>query len=307
MPSHRPDLAMRGTPAKCPVIAAAVMTTAIAMIAAWLVWHRVTPPIADSVAFSARGTVAEIETPADREPPRNGIAHPREDLDDEIGRAAADPTHLRKLLDRYRRFTDADAKRELLIVLSAVANDDVRDVALELASSEDTQKRSDGIELLQSFSLQDTRVRRHALFAIAAERDPALRSHLLGLFDPAPMPSEDAERIERLLVTYSRDADAGMRAQALRKLARWNDSETLATAIFAGLNDPDPAVRQAAIDTSQNANPQNDRIAASLMAIAADRGRPDEERSTAMAALGRFALDSSMQADYDAIRAASAQ
>lgn len=301
MPSRRPDIALRETPAKFPVIAAAVMAAAMMMIAAWLVWHRAALPITDSIAPTAHDAVAAIATPTDRKPPLSGIAHPREDLDDQIRRAVTDPTHLRTLLDRYRRYTDADAKRQLLIVLSAVANDDVRDLALELASSKDPQKRSDGIALLQSFSLQDPRMRGHALSAIVSERDPALRRALIGLFDPAPMPDGDTERIERLLVTYTNDADAAMRAQALRKLAHWSDAEALGVAIVGGLDDPDPEVRQAAIDASRSVDPRNDRIAAGLLAIAADRERPGDERSTAMAALSRFALDSDMQADYDAI------
>jgi HEAT repeats len=291
--------------AKKSAMGTAAMAVVIAMLAAWL-WNHRASHNATSGQRTANDAIAAFAPLVDGEQSLSGFAHPRDDLVDDIRRAAADTAYRRMLLERYRKYTDADAKRRLLIVLSAVADDDVRDLALDLASNVDPQKRSDGIELLQSFSLQDPRVRGYALPAIAAERDPGLRSHLLGLFDPAPMPNEDAGRIERLLVTYTTDADAGTRAQALRKLARWNDSDALAIAIIAGLDDPDPGVRQTAIDASHRASADNDRIAASLMAIAADPTRPGEERGTAMAALGRFSLDDEMQANYDAIQASIA-
>jgi hypothetical protein len=208
--------------------------------------------------------------------------------DEQIRKAASNPIYLRMLLDRYRRWTDPEAKVRLRRVLAAVANEDVRDTALALAVDRDPQRRRDGIELLQSFSAEDPQVRAYLLTALSTERDPDSKVGLLRSLGRATVPIEDRDAIAEILVEAAIDPIPEIRTTAIQRLAGWLPAEHLEEIYLTALDAPETEVRQAALEAIGRSGLRSRAVATAMLASAENRDRPEAERSLALALLQDF-------------------
>lgn len=206
-----------------------------------------------------------------------------------IRRARTDPAYRHALLAGYRRGHDPERRHLLSVVLAAVADADVRDTALAMAAGPDPGRRMEGLELLQSFTLEDAAVRRHVAGSLASERDPAARLHLLRMLDPAGVPETERPDFERHLLAAAVDSDPRLRAAAVARLDRWRPGADLEPRLLAALTDAEMPVRVAAIEAAGRAGSGSEALATTLLAIAGDAERSPEERAAARHAAARLA------------------
>ncbi len=219
-----------------------------------------------------------------------------------IARAARDRAYLHGLLDTYSAEQDQEKKIAALLILGAVANQEILQFAVGMTRSETPQTRKDGFRLLKSYSLEDGQVRNLVLAHLRDERDVETVRELLRMLVPAMMPVEEASVVIEQLEAFSMHRDAAVRSESVRQLVQWRRGEEIDEDLYRALQDPDGEVRLAAMEGVWLSRTQDERLKDILLAIGSDAQADIGERRAALEALRGFWLVRSEYSVYAQIK-----
>lgn len=271
----------------------------------WMIGHRSDGarrpqpvPASSRVESPVTPVAARVTTDTARK------SHQDDDIGMQTARAQRDPAYTRELMARYAAEVDLDSRGALLAILQGAPNAEVRRFALQLADSRDPTQRREGLELLRSFSLDETDVRTLLLRQTTDETDPETLRTLVDMLVPAVVPSEDAAPIVERLAQLLAHPDPEVRAASVLQTSGWDKGDDLEGILHQAMLDPDTRVRQAAMAGITSSRVRSDRLKDVLLERAYDPGTALPERSAAIFALQEFPLD---RAEYALYRQAAEQ
>ena len=221
-------------------------------------------------------------------------------------KAKGDATSRRELFDRYRSAPPGQAKRMLRGILMSLQTPDVFDFFIELAGSDDPEKRLDGLEVLRITGRKIPEVRNVAMQALAMEQDPVILSNAIGALHPGIADESENAAVWQQLRSFAQHTDPQIRAQSIRGLAAWDKAGESIPFLKQALVDAAPEVRSAAVLGIAESRVRTDELKQMLMRIAHDPEESPGLRTNAVIALEHFALSrdeyarvlqSAMQAD----------
>ncbi len=205
--------------------------------------------------------------------------------------AQSDPVALRSLLQRYSGAQTPQALALLKAILSTVQKPEVIALATRLAGSLNLAERKYGFELLQSVAPDAPETRALARRTLATEQSPEVLAQALATLPPGGgADPEEADQIVTQLMLLSQHADAAVRSQSISQLGQWDKKGEGAERLAQALNDPVPAVRQAAIFAIAQAGVRSDGARQTLMGLANNAQESRDLRGSALQVLERFAL-----------------
>jgi len=207
-----------------------------------------------------------------------------------IDKARIDPVSRRELFDTYRTAPPGDAKRMLRGVLMSLQTADASDFFIELAGSDDPEKRRDGLEILRITGRKIGEVRQVAMRALATEQDPLILSDAIGALHPGIAAESESTAILQQLRSFAEHSDPQVRAQSVRGMVSWDKTGETLPVLQRALADAAPEVRSAAVLSIMENHVRTDDLKQALIRIANAPGENPGLRTNAVIALEHYAL-----------------
>lgn len=219
-----------------------------------------------------------------------------------LAQALASDTNLfRTVVEEYGRTEERRFRATLGELIAASARPDVSGAGTELTHEARGLQRGAGFELLarlrptpEPYAL--------AMQAVVEETDPtALAGAMMALRSPSLPSNADARQLLPRFIALAHHPDALVRGHAIQQLADWDKAGEQATPIVLdALSDTDRLVREAAVGAVMIGGLRSEGLKGALLHTAGNPGEDPTIRSSALAALKRFALTDAEQAQYRA-------
>lgn len=227
------------------------------------------------------------------------------DAEDRLRKLAqADPTALRKLLQRFDSDRTPQGRELLKSVLSTVQTPDAIAFSTRLAGSMNLAERKYGFELLQTLAPDAPETRTLVKRTLATEQSPEVLVQALGALRSSAGDPEETQQMMAQLTTLALHADPAVRSASITHLAQWDKKGEAAAQLTQALTDRAPEVRQAGVFAIAQSGSRSDAHKAALLALVSNPQESRDLRGSAMQVLERFALS---KEEYASIALAKAR
>ena len=227
------------------------------------------------------------------------------DAEDRLRKLAqADPTALRKLLQRFDSDRTPQGRELLKSVLSTVQTPDAIAFSTRLAGSMNLAERKYGFELLQNVAPDAPETRSLVKRTLATEQSPEVLVQALSALRSSAGDPEEAQQMMAQLTTLALHADSAVRSASITQLAQWDKKGEGASHLSQALADRAPEVRQAAVFAIAQSGSRSDAHKAALLALVNNPQESRDLRGSAMQVLERFSLS---KEEYASIALAKAR
>ena len=191
-----------------------------------------------------------------------------------------------EILEEFRYSTDPARSKQLAALLGDYDNPEIVQAAAELARSGDPVSQSAGLNLLNRLQPHNDDARDIAIDLLSSQHDPAA---LVATMNVLSTPAKTATAEQRQLINdniglLSSHHEPRVRAHSLALIGRWDkNSPSSREALTKGLSDSDAKVRARATYGLKNINNPDHNMINGLLTIAENKS---ESRSTRYAAIG---------------------
>ena len=262
------------------------------------------PPRSPTASGSVLPASASVDDLWTRALAPQGLQQSGYDAEDRLRKLAqADPTALRKLLQRYDSDRTQQGRDLLKSILSTVQTPDAIAFSTRLAGSMNLAERKYGFELLQSLAPDAPETRSLVKRTLATEQSPEVLVQALGALRSAVGDPEETQHMVTQLTTLAQHADPAVRSASITQLAQWDKKGEGASQLGQALSDSAPAVRQAAVFAIAQSGSRSDAHKAALMALVNNPQESRDLRGSAMQVLERFSLSKEEVASFTQARA----
>jgi len=210
------------------------------------------------------------------------------------------------MLRRYDPRADRETRD---LMRSLLAGDpehraEVMEFSLELAASDDPQRREDGFAMLARIGADTPPVLELATRVLGTERDPAVVQQAALLVGQAAVGPAEAQALQPRLVEMAADPNASLRAAGVYTLSRLDKTTGAEPQLAQALADPAPEVRQAALAAMEENAIRSDGLKQALWKMLESDSESPALRDAAAQGLERYPME---QAEYERLKQAQAQ
>lgn len=202
----------------------------------------------------------------------------------------ADPTALRKLLQRYDTSSTPQERELLKSILSTVQTPEVIAFSSRLAGSLNAAERKYGFEMLQTLAPDAPETRSLVKRTLASEQSPEVLVQALATLKPGATDNVESSAMVAQLKTLSTHADSAVRSMSLTQLGQWDKTGEGGERMGQALSDRAPEVRQAAVFAIAQAGLRSEPLKAGLLALVNNPQESRDVRGSALQVLERFPL-----------------
>lgn len=224
-----------------------------------------------------------------------------------INGAQSDPVLRSDIIRRYRGERDEAALGALAAVISSFPPQEIRDMTLQLAQG-DASQRASAFRLLAASPGSSAVGLPIIQQALNTEQDAHVLSQAVSALGSQPSldPVQTQAALARLNA-LAENPDPDVRSESLRVLAQWDKTGAVAEPqLYKALSADNPEVRAEAVNAVGGSALRSDRMKAALLSIVGNNAESPDARVAALQALEHFSLTPQEYAFHSQLSAALA-